>query len=86
MIKTDSTNDTPALMVISQRDINSLQKTLDQELAHRAEDANKHLDTIIAEQGMYATVVIPMNIFKRKPSPGGTVGTGVDRLMVRRAL
>tara|TARA_R110002051_G_scaffold302202_1_gene370521 strand:- start:204 stop:434 length:231 start_codon:yes stop_codon:yes gene_type:complete len=76
MIKTDKTDNTPALMVISQRDINSLQKTLDQELAHRAEDANKHLDTIIAEQGMYATVVIPMSIFEPKP----------NRLMVRRAL
>jgi len=85
MIETDKTNttkgsrlcvDATGSMVISQRDINSLQKTLDQELARRAEDANEHLDTIIAEQGMYATVVIPMSIHEASSS----------RLMIRRAL
>ena len=76
MIETDKTNTTKGSMVISQRDIDGLQKSLDQELARRARCANEHIDITIAEQGMFATVVIPMKIQKASSS----------RLMIRRAL
>ena len=78
MIETETTKNTTqeASMVISQRDIDSFQKSLDQELKRRSINGNEPLETTIAEQGMYATVVIPMKIEKTPDS----------RLMIRRAM
>ena len=81
MIETDKTNTTKGSMVISQRDIDSLQKSLDQELARRARCANEHIDITIAEQGMFATVVIPMKIHD-----AAAFDAPSSRLIIRRAL
>ena len=60
-------------MIVSQYDIDRLQKALDKELAQRACTQNELLETVIVKQGRSATICVPMQIFE---------GSASGRLMV----
>jgi len=54
-----------ATMIVSQYDIDRLQKALDKELAQRARMQNELLETVIVKEGRSATISVPMQTFKR---------------------
>lgn len=54
-----------ATMIVSQYDIDRLQKALDKELAQRARMQNEPLETVIVKEGRSATICVPMQTFKR---------------------
>ena len=54
-----------ATMIVSQYDIDRLQKALDNELKKRAELSGEPIETVIVEQGRSATICVPLHTFKR---------------------
>ena len=54
-----------ATMIVSQYDIDRLQKALDNELKKRAELSGEPIETVNAKQGSTATICVPMETFKR---------------------
>jgi len=57
-----------ATMIVSQYDIDRLQKALDKELKKRAELSGELLETVIVKQGRSATICVPMHTFKGSAS------------------
>lgn len=62
-------------MIVSQYDIDRLQKALDKELAQRARAQNELLETVIVKEGRSATICVPMEIFKRSENSNLMVTT-----------
>jgi len=53
-----------ATMIISQYELDRLQKALDNELKKRAELSGELLETVIVKEGRSATICVPMHTFK----------------------
>jgi len=53
-----------ATMIVSQYELDRLQKALDNELKKRAELSGELIETVIVEQGRSATICVPMHVCK----------------------